>query len=99
MENQRGTFSKRNREMKLKDRQRDKAERLAARRSENNGTKGPQIAWDEAGGVGSLDSDTAPTTKNTGTPTPAAQSTTAQNTTTQPQTPPAPAATRRGGDR
>ena len=54
MANQRGTFAKRNREMKLKDKARDKAERLAARRAENREAKGPQIAWDEAGGVGSV---------------------------------------------
>jgi hypothetical protein len=57
MANQRGTFSKRNREMKLKDRQRDKAERLAARRAGNRDNKGPEIAWDQAGGVGSLASE------------------------------------------
>lgn len=53
MANQRGTFAKRNREMKLKDRAKEKAERRAARKAESpGGTKGPQIAWDEAGGVG-----------------------------------------------
>lgn len=61
MANQRGTFAKRNREMKLKDRAREKAERRAARKQDTGSTKGPQIAWDEAGGVGSLESiDPAP---------------------------------------
>jgi len=84
MANQRSTFGKRNREMKLKDRQREKADRLAARRAENKDAKGPQIAWDEAGGVGSIphstettaptpppsDSDNAPTTPSTKPSTP-----------------------------
>ena len=95
MANQRGTFSKRNREMKLKDRQRDKAERLAARRSENSGTKGPQIAWDEAGGVGSLESE-APAPRSS---TPPQQTQTQTQNSQQPQAVPAPAATRRGNDR
>ena len=51
MANQRGTFAKRNREMKLKDRAREKAERRAERAANPNETKGPQIAWDEAGGT------------------------------------------------
>jgi len=74
MANQRGTFAKRNREMKLKDRQREKAERLAARRGgQSSETKGPQIAWDEQGGVGSLEgeqpgSDTPPAPPDTVSP-------------------------------
>jgi hypothetical protein len=55
MANQRGTFAKRNREMKLKDRAKEKAERRAARKADTGTTKGPQIAWDQAGGVGSLE--------------------------------------------
>ncbi len=55
MANQRGTFAKRNREMKLKDRAKEKAERRAARKADTSATKGPQIAWDQAGGVGSLE--------------------------------------------
>jgi hypothetical protein len=51
MANQRGTFAKRNREMKLKDRARDKAERRAARDASKPETKGPQIAWDQPGGI------------------------------------------------
>ena len=65
MANQRGTFAKRNREMKLKDRAREKAERRAARKSDSSDlaerraarksdssdTKGPQIAWDQPGGT------------------------------------------------
>ena len=50
MSNQRGTFAKRNREMKLKDRAREKAERRAARKTEVRDTKGPEIAWDQPGG-------------------------------------------------
>lgn len=65
MANQRGTFAKRNREMKLKDRAKEKAERRAARKAETSGTKGPQIAWDQAGGVGSLD-NIAPAPDHTG---------------------------------
>jgi hypothetical protein len=48
MANQRGTFAKRQREQDRKDKARAKQERLAARRAQPNGTKGPQIAWDEA---------------------------------------------------
>jgi hypothetical protein len=50
MSNQRATFAKRKREMDLKDKQKAKEERLAARRAEAaaRGTKGPEIAWDEA---------------------------------------------------
>lgn len=51
MANQRSTFSKRNREMKLKDRAREKAERREARKNETRETKGPQIAWDDPGGT------------------------------------------------
>ena len=71
MANQRGTFAKRNREMKLKDRAREKAERRAARKAESpTENKGPQIAWDEAGGVGSVTDvpSPAPTTPPDGTP-------------------------------
>jgi hypothetical protein len=39
----RGTFSKRDREMKLKERAKAKADRLAARRAEIRTTKGPPI--------------------------------------------------------
>ena len=70
MANQRGTFAKRNREMKLKDRARDKAERLAARRSEGRETKGPEIAWNEAGGVGSTERDSDTGTASDVTPAP-----------------------------
>jgi len=54
MANQRGTFAKRNREMKLKDRAREKAERRNERRADPREQKGPEIAWDQAGGVGSV---------------------------------------------
>lgn len=71
MANQRGTFAKRNREMKLKDRAKEKAERRAARNAETRDTKGPEIAWDQPGGVNNAaitDSDTD-TNTNTGTDT------------------------------
>ena len=48
MANQRGTFSKRQREMDLKDKARQKEARRAARRSDPAAGQGPQIAWDEA---------------------------------------------------
>jgi hypothetical protein len=51
MANPRGTFAKRNREMKLKDRAREKVERRAARKVDTGETKGPQIAWDQPGGL------------------------------------------------
>jgi hypothetical protein len=51
MANQRGTFAKRNREMKLKDRAREKAERRATRSGEKRDSKGPEIAWDQPGGT------------------------------------------------
>jgi len=51
MANQRGTFAKRNREMKLKDRAKEKAERRAARNAGTRETKGPEIAWDQPGGT------------------------------------------------
>lgn len=51
MSNQRGTFAKRSREMKLKESARVKADRRLARKTEKRDTKGPPIAWDEAGGT------------------------------------------------
>ena len=60
MANQRGTFSKRNREMKLKDRAKEKAEKRAVRGNQSSDTKGPQIAWDQPGGVESVPDETAP---------------------------------------
>jgi hypothetical protein len=47
MANQRTTFLKRQREADRNDKQKAKAARLAAARSETKTTKGPQIAWDE----------------------------------------------------
>lgn len=62
MANQRGTFAKRNREMKLKDRAKEKAERRARKADQPAGTKGPQIAWDQAGGTENADIvDSGPT--------------------------------------
>ena len=54
----RGTFAKRNRETKLKDKARAKDERRAARAAAPPGQKGPQIAWDEA--VTEIDSSLPP---------------------------------------
>jgi hypothetical protein len=48
MSNQRPSFAKRDREMKLKDKARQKAERRAARRSEVRTGHGPPIAADES---------------------------------------------------
>ncbi len=51
MANPRGTFAKRNREMKLKDRAREKQERRNSKPITPGETKGPQIAWDQPGGL------------------------------------------------
>jgi hypothetical protein len=51
MANQRGTFAKRQREMELKDKARAKNERRNQKKDENRTTKGPQIAWDQPGGM------------------------------------------------
>ncbi len=64
MANQRSTFAKRNREMKLKDSAKAKAERREARKTEKRDTKGPAIAWDQPGGVENA------ATADTGTDTP-----------------------------
>ena len=48
MGNQRPSFAKRQREADLKDKARAKRERRAAKAEETPGTKGPEIAWDEA---------------------------------------------------
>jgi len=48
MSNQRPSFAKRDREMKLKDKARAKAERRAARRAEPRTGHGPPIATDES---------------------------------------------------
>ena len=56
MSSQRPSFAKREREMKLKDKARAKAERRAARKAEVRTTKGPPIATqDELGGPPSSD--------------------------------------------
>jgi hypothetical protein len=47
MSNQRPSFAKREREMKLKDKARAKAERRAARRAEARTGQGPPIATEE----------------------------------------------------
>jgi hypothetical protein len=58
MSNQRPSFAKRDREMKLKDKARAKAERRAARRAEVRVGHGPPIATDEVAGATSASSDT-----------------------------------------
>jgi hypothetical protein len=50
MSNQRPSFAKREREMKLKDKARAKAERRAARRASRTGG-GPPVATDDVAGV------------------------------------------------
>jgi hypothetical protein len=50
LSNQRTTFAKRAREQKRNDKLKAKQERLAARRANPNGEKGPPIAWDAPGG-------------------------------------------------
>lgn len=75
MANQRGTFAKRNREMKLKDRAKEKAERRARKAEQPAGTKGPQIAWDEAGGTeNAAIVDAAPTRASSPSPSPSTSS-------------------------
>jgi hypothetical protein len=61
MANQRGTFAKRQREMDLKDKARAKDARRAAKKDEQRATKGPQIAWDQPGGL-PVDGDAPPAT-------------------------------------
>jgi hypothetical protein len=51
MANQRGTFAKRQREMDLKDKARQKNERRAQKKDENRPNKGPQIDWAQPRGV------------------------------------------------
>jgi hypothetical protein len=58
MSSQRPSFAKRDREMKLKDKARAKAERRAARRAEVRTGHGPPIATDEVAGTTSASSDT-----------------------------------------
>ena len=59
MSTQRPSFAKRDREMKLKDKARAKAERRAAKKAER--ARGPApVAADEAPGTPSLDTQTDP---------------------------------------
>jgi hypothetical protein len=60
MANQRGTFAKRQREMELKDRAKQKEARRAARDAVPRDTKGPEIAWDQQ--VHAVVTPDAPTT-------------------------------------
>ena len=61
MATQRPAFAKRDREMKLKDKARAKAERRAARKAAPRPGHGPPIEGDEAAGVVRSDTD-APAT-------------------------------------
>jgi hypothetical protein len=60
MGNQRGTFAKRRREQNVKDKARDKRERLARRRAEALAAKHAPIALAKAA-QGNVTSDDAPT--------------------------------------
>ena len=68
MSSQRPSFAKRDREMKLKDKARAKAERRAARRAEVRSGTGPASATDEVGGA-------APDSGQDASPTPATPAT------------------------
>jgi hypothetical protein len=73
MANQRSTFAKRSREMKLKDSAKAKVERREARKSQKSDTKGPSIAWDQPGGVDNAamtddDSDAPPAVSDPAAP-------------------------------
>lgn len=87
MANQRTTFLKRQREADRNDKQKAKAARLAAARSEAKTTKGPQIAWDEQ--VTETDSslgEPAPVTSgNPSSPTAASNNTATSPTSTAPK--------------
>ena len=68
MANQRTTFAKRQREQNRLDKAKAKQARLASRRASSPETKGPPIAWDEAGGVtDSTDVTPGPITTNNDT--------------------------------
>jgi len=78
MANQRSTFAKRNREMKLKDSAKAKAERREARKNETRDTKGPAIAWDQPGGINNAaitDTDSPDTAPVDDVPAPGAPAT------------------------
>ena len=51
MSNQRSTFAKRSREMKLKESAQAKTDRRNARKTQPRDQKGPSIAWDQPGGT------------------------------------------------
>jgi hypothetical protein len=91
MGNQRTTFLKRQREADRNDKQKAKAARLAAARSGEKTTKGPQIAWEES--VTETDSalgDPAPVTSGGTLSSPTAAS---NNTAATPAPTPAPTTT------
>jgi hypothetical protein len=58
MANRKATFAKRQRETDLKDRAKQKEDRRVQKRNEVRGSKGPQIAWEEA--VHAVTSDELP---------------------------------------
>ncbi len=60
MSSQRPSFAKREREMKLKDKARQKAERRAARKAQPRTGHGPPIATDEPAPPTTDTDDTAP---------------------------------------
>lgn len=73
MSNQRPSFAKRDREMKLKDKAKAKAERREARKSNPGAAKGPPIAFDEAHVVVNSDEDdNAPAANAPAAPQPSA---------------------------
>lgn len=93
MANQRTTFLKRQREADRNDKQKAKEQRLAAARSGEKTTKGPQIAWDEAVTEqdSALTSDKPPATTSGNLSSPTANS----NNTASAGTKPAPAPSQR----
>ena len=61
MSSQRPSFAKRDREMKLKDKAKAKAERRAARKNEPRTGSGPPIEANDTGDVPPADTDAVPT--------------------------------------
>lgn len=69
MSSQRPSFAKRDREMRLKDKARQKAERRAARKAEPRTGHGPPIATENPAMAPATPDDTAPASPS-GTPGP-----------------------------
>lgn len=78
MSNQRPSFAKRDREMKLKDKARAKAERRAARRAEARSGEKPALATDDA-------APGAPTSSDGAAPDPSASASSAPPDPTRPR--------------